>query len=96
MILNLTSVHEVIPWSGYSAYTAAKRKKRRLWGNGKGRFRTKGSFSSATVRGTKWLTEDRCNGTLTRVTKGTVTVRDFARKRTVIVRAGQRYLARRK
>lgn len=81
---------------GNSAYTAAKRKKRRLWGNGKGRFRTKGSFSSATVRGTKWLTEDRCNGTLTRVTKGTVTVRDFARKRTVIVRAGRRYLARRK
>jgi hypothetical protein len=79
-----------------SAYTTAKRKKRRLWGDGKGRFRTKGSFSSATVRGTKWLTEDRCDGTLTRVKKGTVTVRDFARKRTVILRAGQRYLARRK
>ena len=81
---------------GNSAYTAAKRKKRRLWGDGKGRFRTKGSFSSATVRGTKWLTEDRCDGTLTRVKKGTVTVRDFARNRTVILRAGQRYLARRK
>jgi CSLREA domain-containing protein len=79
-----------------SAYTAAKRNRRRLWGDGKGRFRTKGSFSSATVRGTKWLTEDRCNGTLTRVKKGTVTVRDFARKRTVILRAGQRYLAQRK
>ena len=24
VILNFTSVHEVIPWSGYSAYTAAK------------------------------------------------------------------------
>ncbi len=47
------------------------------------------------MRGTKWLTEDRCNGTLTRVTKGTVTVRDFKRKRNVIVRAGQRYLAQR-
>ena len=46
------------------------------------------------MRGTKWLTEDRCNGTLTRVKKGTVTVRDFKRKRNVIVRAGQRYLAR--
>ena len=81
---------------GNSAYTAAKRKRRRLWGDGKGRFRTQGSFSSATVRGTKWLTEDRCDGTLTRVKKGTVTVRDFARKRTVILRAGQRYLAKRK
>jgi CSLREA domain-containing protein len=79
---------------GNGAIAAAK-KKRRLWGDGKGRFRTKGSFSSATVRGTKWLTEDRCNGTLTRVTKGTVTVRDFKRKRNVIVRAGQRYLAQR-
>jgi CSLREA domain-containing protein len=81
---------------GNSAYTAAKRKRRRLWGDGKGRFRTQGSFSSATVRGTKWLIEDRCDGTLTRVKKGTVTVRDFARKRTVILRAGQRYLAKRK
>jgi CSLREA domain-containing protein len=79
---------------GNGAIAAAK-KKRRLWGDGKGRFRTKGSFSSATVRGTKWLTEDRCNGTLTRVKKGTVTVRDFRRKRTVILRAGQRYLAKR-
>lgn len=79
---------------GNGAIAAAKRK-RRLWGDGKGRFRTKGSFSSATVRGTKWLTEDRCNGTLTRVKKGTVAVRDFRRKRTVIVRAGQRYLAQR-
>ncbi len=77
---------------GNQAIAAAK-KKRRLWGDGKGRFRTKGSFSSATVRGTKWLTEDRCNGTLTRVKKGTVTVRDFKRKRNVIVRAGQRYFA---
>ena len=78
---------------GNQATAAAKKKKRRLWGDGKGRFRTKGSFSSATVRGTKWLTEDRCNGTLTRVKKGTVTVRDFRRKRNVIVRAGQRYFA---
>ena len=58
---------------------AAKKKKRRLWGDGKGKFRTQGEFSSATVRGTRWLTEDRCNGTLTRVTKGRVAVRDFAR-----------------
>ena len=37
---------------------AKKKKKRRLWGDGKGKFRTQGSFSSATVRGTRWLTED--------------------------------------
>jgi CSLREA domain-containing protein len=81
---------------GGKANAAAKKKKRRLWGDGKGKFRTKGSFSSATVRGTRWLVEDSCNGTLTRVTKGRVAVRDFVRKRTVIVRAGKRYLAKRR
>jgi len=79
------------------ATTAAKRKKkRRLWGNGKGRFRTKGRYSAATVRGTKWLTKDRCNSTLTRVVRGRVAVRDFAKRRTVVVRAGKRYVAKRK
>jgi hypothetical protein len=29
------------------------------------------------VRGTRWLTEDRCDGTLTRVVRGTVEVEDF-------------------
>jgi hypothetical protein len=38
---------------------------RRLWSHTTGRFRTVGRFSSATVRGTTWLTEDRCDGTRT-------------------------------
>jgi hypothetical protein len=67
---------------------------RKLWGVGQGSFRTAGRFSSATIRGTTWLTEDRCNATLTRVTQGKVAVRDFVKRRTVIVRAGKRYLAR--
>jgi len=50
---------------------------RRLWGDGHGRFRTSGRYSAATVRGTKWLTEDRCDGTLTRVVRGAVEVEDF-------------------
>ncbi len=66
----------------------------RLFGNGKGRFRTTGRHSAATVRGTIWLTEERCDGTLTRVTRGIVSVRDFARKKTISVRAGNSYLAR--
>jgi hypothetical protein len=45
------------------------------------------------VRGTRWLTVDRCDGTLTRVTDGAVVVRDFARQRRVLVRAGEAYLA---
>ena len=68
--------------------------RRRLWGNATGRFTTKGRYASAAVRGTIWLTEDRCDGTLTRVTSGSVAVRDRARRRTVIVRAGHSYLAR--
>jgi hypothetical protein len=50
---------------------------RRLWGDGKGRFQTRGRYSAATVRGTRWLTEDRCDGTLTRVRRGVVEVEDF-------------------
>ena len=69
---------------------------RHLWGDGKGRFRTVGRFSSASLRGTQWLTDDRCDGTLTRVTKGSVNVRDFVRRRTILLRAGKRYLARRR
>ena len=57
---------------------ATKRKRRRLWGDGKGRFRTRGRYSAATVRGTKWLVEDRCDGTLTKVARGEVEVVDYA------------------
>ncbi|HEX5617054.1 MAG TPA: choice-of-anchor Q domain-containing protein [Solirubrobacteraceae bacterium] len=76
------------------ASAAAKKKKRRLWGDGKGRFRTKGKHSAATVVGTKWLVEDRCTSTLTRVARGKVRVRDFAKKTTVLVKAPKKYVAR--
>jgi hypothetical protein len=76
------------------ARSSAKRKKRFLWGDGKGRFRTTGKNAAATVRGTRWLLQDSCAGTLVRVTRGVVDVRDLVRKRTVPVRAGGRYLAR--
>jgi hypothetical protein len=69
-------------------------RRRGLWGNAKGRFRTHGRYGAATVRGTLWLTVDRCDGTLVQVSRGVVQVRDFAKHRTVTVRAGQQYLAR--
>jgi hypothetical protein len=71
-----------------------KRQVRRLWGNGKGRFTTRGRYSSATVRGTHWLVQDRCDGTLTRVLRGIVKVKDFRNHKTVSVRAGHTYLAK--
>ena len=62
---------------------------RKLWGRTKARakFRTRGRYSAATVRGTAWITIDRCGGTEIRVKKGKVAVRDVVRKRTRIVKA---------
>lgn len=77
-----------------SIQAKSKRPVRRVWGSGKGRFTTRGRYSSATVRGTKWLTQDRCDGTLTRVLRGIVRVRDFRARKNVNVRAGHSYLAR--
>jgi hypothetical protein len=79
------------------ARTAAKKPKtRRLWGDGKGRFRTKGTYSAATVRGTKWLVSDTCTSTRTTVRQGSVTVRDDVKKLNVVLRAGTSYTARAK
>jgi hypothetical protein len=66
---------------------------RSLWGEGTGKFRTRGRYSAATVRGTFWLTADRCDGTLTRVEEGVVSVLDIPKKKTILVTAGHSYLA---
>jgi hypothetical protein len=94
-ITTLTLVEKLrCPKAGTASTAAKRKKKRRLWGNGSGRFRTKGKHSAATVVGTKWLVEDRCKSTLTRVTRGRVSVRDFELKKTVRVKRGKRYIAR--
>lgn len=86
------------PRQGSSAVAVASRRRRavrRLWARDRhGRFRTHGNNSVATARGTRWLTADYCGGTLTRVGGGAVAVRDRARGRTVLVKAGQSYFAR--
>lgn len=75
---------------------AKKRPRRILWGSDRrGRFRTHGRNSVATVRGTRWVTVDTCTGTLTRVVEGAVVVRDKRLKKSVLVRAGRQYFARR-
>jgi Ca2+-binding RTX toxin-like protein len=73
----------------------AKTVLRRLFGRAHGRFRTRGRFSTATVRGTEWTVIDRCDGTLTTVRKGSVVVRDLVKHKSVKLRSGQSYLARR-
>ncbi len=83
--------------SGAPHADASRRRRgllRRLRARARGRFRTRGRYSSAIVRGTVWTIEDRCEGTLVRVREGAVAVRDVRRRRTVTVRAGQSYLAR--
>jgi len=73
---------------------AGAKRKRRLWGRDRGgRFRTRGRHGSATVRGTRWLTEDRCDGTLFKVTEGAIDVRDDRKRRTVRLKRGQSYVA---
>jgi hypothetical protein len=78
-----------------SAGETRRRRPPRPWGDGKGRFRTHGRNAVATVRGTKWLVEETCSGTLVRVTRGVVSVRDKRTGKTKTVRAGGRYLAKR-
>jgi hypothetical protein len=74
----------------------SKKTVRKLGADATGSFRTRGRHSAATVRGTIWTTIDRCDGTLTRVKRGKVAVRDFRRKRTIVVKAGKRYLAKKR
>jgi virginiamycin B lyase len=79
-----------------SAVDRKRRPVRALWGRDRsGKFRTHGRDSVATVRGTNWLTQDRCDGTLTVVKSGAVSVRERRTRRIVTVRAGGRHLARR-
>jgi hypothetical protein len=77
-----------------TASRLSRRAIRRLRGNARGRFRTRGRHSAATVRGTVWEVTDRCDGTLTKVRRGKVAVRDFRRRKTIVVTAGKQYLAR--
>jgi hypothetical protein len=80
------------------AALAARRRRsprRTLWAHEtRGRFRTRGRNSVATVRGTTWRTTDTCRGTTTSVTSGSVVVRNLRTGQRVVVRTGGRYLAR--
>ncbi len=77
------------------ARASRRSRKLKLWGKDRGgRFRTQGRHGSATVRGTQWLTADRCDGTLTKVLEGRVLVRVRASGKRVLLNAGQSYLAK--
>jgi Cu/Ag efflux protein CusF len=66
----------------------------KLWGSGHGNFKTEGNQGSATVRGTIWLVEDRCDGTtFFKTRRGVVSVRDFFLGKTLSLPAGKSYVA---
>ena len=46
------------------------------------------------MRGTTWTVADRCDGTLTHDITDSVAVTDFVRHKTIILHAGQSYLAK--
>jgi hypothetical protein len=73
--------------------SAAKKRSRTLFSNVKGRFRTRGRNSTATVRGTRYRMTDTCRGTLTTVRQGTVVVFDFTLRKRRTLTKGQRYFA---
>jgi hypothetical protein len=81
---------------GPSAHAAALSRKvlQTLHASAHGKFRIRGRYSAATVRGTVWGVADRCDGTLTRDFTDSVVVTDFVHHKTITLHAGQRYLAR--
>lgn len=76
------------------ASAAASKTLQLLHASAKGTFKTTGRYSAATVRGTKWTIADRCDGTLTRDLIHSVVVSDFVRHKTIVLHAGQSYLAK--
>ena len=67
---------------------------RTLSATAKGNFRTVGGASTTTATNGAWIVSDRCNGTLTEVGRGKVTVHDTKLQKDFTLRSGQGYLAR--
>ena len=78
-----------------STAAAAKKAKtvvRKLWGSAHGNFTTSGKSASATVLGTIWLTEDRCDGTYFKAVKDSIEVTPYAHpSETHTVKQGHTY-----
>ena len=78
-----------------SASASKKKRLKSLWvQDHNGRFSTHGKNSVATVRGTVWVTRERCDGTFTYVRKGHVDVVDRHTGRLVHLGPKTGYLAR--
>ena len=84
--------------TGASIAPRAKRGRgRTLWGSGKGKFSSRGSRGSGSVRGTTWRVTDRCNKTtLIQSISGTVLAKDtFGKKKAKkLLTSGKKFVAK--
>jgi hypothetical protein len=83
--------------SGRASASSSKKKPgtvvRQLWGNAHGNYTTKGRYGSASVSGTIWLVQDRCDGTYIFALKDDVYVIVYAhRHRRIHILQGQHIL----
>jgi Fibronectin type III domain len=97
-IINNLNARQVCTTLGKKARIASSHLSSKVLGqlnsSGHGHFTAHGQDSAATVRGTVWSVKNQCDGTLTHVKRGVVTVRDFIRRKTITLFTGQSYLAR--
>ena len=77
-----------------SKHASGKHVVRKLWAEGHGSHSTKGSYASGAVLGTRWLTENLCDGTLIHVATDSVAVTNLVTHLHVIVKAGHSDLAK--
>lgn len=82
------------PKASKRARTSKRPKKRRIFIKSRDNFQSRGNHAAGTVRGTQWTTTDTCDATTIKVTEGTVSVRDFRKRKTVAVTAPKSYTAR--
>jgi hypothetical protein len=75
---------------------AAGRRKRGLWGRGRGNYGTRGRGGTGSVVGTTWFTKDTCAGTFWKVTEGVgISVDPKGKKKDVLLGPGDDYFAER-
>jgi len=77
-----------------SSHSSSKHVVRKLWSEGHGSYSTKGNYAAGAVLGTRWLTEDLCDGTLIRVVTDKVAVTNLVNHRHLVVKAGHSYFAK--
>jgi ferric-dicitrate binding protein FerR (iron transport regulator) len=69
---------------------------RELYGQGTAPFVIKGAFASAVNTAARWRVRDTCDATQVKATGGQVRVTDRIKHRTVTLKAGRSYTARKR